>query len=164
MLTKTYKIFSTDILSEIINNYYEIPRYNEYEKNNEYDCKQIFNSLDDFIPLKSDYFLKNVPTDLGEVPIMVKYWKNEFTKLEFLITKGKGFIGYSIIFSTQNDFIILGNSNLHPFIITHDISYWWVSTENHDLYEEDFAHLDFLHIKNLLKIKFKEYYITYEFE
>lgn len=166
----THEIFNLG--SEPFNITPNIPNgYCDDEINNQVPTNyfdSIFQIIDAFKPLKYQYYLRVVPTDMGDQSAMLKQWSNKNARLQFWITTSEPAsylnfnpdpyimeTGWAIIYGDANTFLIVGNVNSHPFVMTPTFTF----DNSHGSTSEnfDFPSLNLEQVKYLLKTKAPEY-------
>lgn len=111
----------------------------------------IFQSIDNFAPSDYHYTFRLVPTNLGDESALVKKWSNYGDQIQLWIIND----GWAIIYGTNNTFLIVGNNNSHPFIMTPNFSF--DNTDGSTDENIDFPSLNLDQVKYLVKTKTIEY-------
>jgi hypothetical protein len=150
----TFEIFSDNGRSHIIRNLSSIPHYVDDEIEGKVtfeDFSPAFTALATFRPNDYQYQLKRVPTDTGKECSMIRKWSCENSHLEFHVLDD----GYVIIFGTMDTFIIVGNNNSHPFVITPKFQFY--NSDGSTWSDTDYPELNLTGIILLLSLKAQEY-------
>ena len=127
----------------------------------------IFRSIDSFQSELYVFYCKTASTTNGEQCALVKEWVATSTKsrLQLWITTGEPRavsdltnipnMGWYIVFGTSETFLIVGNSNSHPFVITPTFTLY--NTDGSTDENIDLPSLNLDQVKYLLKTKASEY-------
>jgi len=115
------------------------------------DLDYIFQSIDEFKSDVYQYKLMVVPTDMCDESTLFKQWTSGHNQLQCWISNN----GWAIIYGTTNLFIIVGNNESHPFVITPTFSF--NNSDGSTSEDIDLPSLNFDQVKYLLKTKTVEY-------
>lgn len=123
----------------------------------------IYESIDTFQSRKYHYALRRVPTDIGDQSALVREWIGDDGCLQLWISNSEPEsstdynvdISWAIIYGTSEIFLIVGNVNDHPFVMTPEFRF---DNSNGSTHEDiDFSSLGIDDIKQLLRMKSLEY-------
>lgn len=125
----------------------------------------LFQSIDSFQSERYVFYCRTASTHNGEQCSLVKEWTSGNSRLQFWITTGTPYtigeffdvpdMGWYIVYGTAETFLIVGNSDSHPFVVTPMFSFG--NTDGSTEETIDFPSLNLDQVKYLLKTKAIEY-------
>ena len=150
---ETYRIFESNHLSKIIPKYRMIHHYVDTEIDGKVQSKDIIlPQLEDFIDSKEISELDQIPTDNGSESALIRHYRKNPNYLDFYILND----GFCCLAEFSNTFLIVGNFQSHPFVITPTFKFFnsdGSTSENCC----NFTYLNLEEIINLVTTKALEY-------
>lgn len=121
--------------------------------------QEIFKSLDNFSLNSYSYYFTNVeiPGDV-EQPALVKDWRGKNgERMQYWVTADEDTDdhGWGVIYDGVSTFVVVGNYNDHPFVLTKDIYFYNTDGSTHE--QMDFPSFGMEHIAHWTKSKLNDY-------